>query len=133
MNKKTETYKGKGKNGRFVPDEPERFKTAFYQFEGLKCQVTVSPPKRSVKQNNYMWCVVYEMIRDACGYLTQDEVHDEMRMMFWFKIGKSGNRMPNTTKAMNTTDMEDYLSKIRAWASQFLNIYIPEPREGWNK
>jgi len=129
MIKKTTEYKGTAKNGKFIPDDRELFKTAFYQFENLKCQVTVSPPKRSQKQNSYMWSTVYELIRDACGYLTQDEVHDEMRMLFWFKFGKSGEKCPNTTKKMNTTDMEDYLAKVRVWASEFLNIYIPLPNE----
>ena len=128
---KAKTYKGIGKEGRFIPDNREAFKTAFYGFEGKKCQVVISNIRRSIKQNSYLWAVVYEMIRSECGYLTTETVHFEMQMLFWFMFGKTGEKIPKGTsnEEMTTSEMENYLSKIRAWASDFLNLYIPLPNE----
>lgn len=126
MNKK---HKGKVVKGKFKPDNQNEFIQAFYMFEGKEVCVTVSKvvKSRSKNQNSYMHGVVYKLISDFNGY-TVDEVHDEMRLLFWYKIGKTGIKIPRSTKEHTTATMEEYLSNIRMWASE-QGVYIPEPNE----
>ena len=38
-------------------------------------------------------------------------------------------KITKSTTALNTSEFEDYLSKIRSWASVDLGIFIPEPND----
>ena len=126
---KTQKFRGSVINGKFAPFNKNAFIDSFKAYEGKKCEVSVGAIKRSNNQNGYLWGVVYELIREECGYLVSDEVHDEMRALFWFKIGVSGEKILKSTTDMSTFEMEDYLSKIRVWASSFLGLPLPLPNE----
>jgi len=121
-------WHGKVKKGRFKPYD-EGFKSAFYHYEGKEITLTVQRKKkqRSNNQNNYLWGVVYELLSQHLGY-TPDEIHDLMRLKFWFKfIGDV--KIPKSTTKMKTSDFEEYASKIRQFSSIELGCYIPMPNE----
>ena len=101
--------------------------------EGKTIQVVVKEQKntRSVRQNAYYHAVCVKMLADETGY-TKDEMHDILRGMFLAKTiifrGKEMYTVQSTT-SLSTTEMEEYLSSIRQWASMEINCYVPDPNE----
>jgi len=98
-------------------------------------EFTVKPwsknSSRSQNQNRYMWSVVYGLISEELGY-APEEVHEICKMTCNFKIiniGGKERRIAVSTASLKTNEMEDYLRKIREWASQKLGLYIPLPNE----
>lgn len=96
--------------------------------------ITIETHKKSRTnlQNRYYWFII-QMIADELGY-HRDAVHNYMKEMF---LGYEEFDMPdgNTHKELKSTrdettvSFEDYLVKIRGWADEFLNMYIPLPNE----
>lgn len=124
-------YFGKVKDGKFKPDLPQDFKKAFYMLEGLDTEVTVDKKQkiRSNPENRYYRGVVVPLIAETIGEYDEDEVHEMLKIKF-LPIEKEG--FPNSCKStttLTTVEFEEYLSKIRMWASEFLNCYIPLPNE----
>ena len=122
-------FKGKVTKGKFQPFNPDKFKTHVASFEGKFVDVTIKgqTKKRSNNQNAYMWAVVYKLIADDTGYST-DDIHDLMRQKFWFRM-VGDEKCARSTQKMKKSDMEEYLSNIRQWASVNINCYIPLPNE----
>ena len=96
--------------------------------------VTVSSkrPSRTNLQNRYYWSVVVKTLSDELGY-TPEEMHDVLRYKFLgtSQVEFSSEKITriNSTTKLNTTEMEDYMSQIRMWASSEMNIQIPLPNE----
>jgi len=87
--------------------------------------------KRSLNQNNYYWGVVLKTIGDELGYFVED-MHKTFATMFLKQIIKIGNEEIETYKSttkLTTDEFEDYLQKIRMFASSELDIIIPLPNE----
>ena len=83
---------------------------------------------RSLRQNSYYWGVVTKLLSDHFGY-TPDETHESLKMEF-LKVHNDGK--PDTIKSttnLSTAEMEDYLSRVRIWASAEWQVFIPEPNE----
>ena len=110
-----------------------------------QCWEAASPKKkmtRSLKQNAYMFGVVYKYISEFTGYetstwdeelqrvvgLDKDEVHTEMGRMF-LSYEKNGREYVKSTTKLKTGEMEDYLATIRKWAAMELYVTIPLPNE----
>lgn len=115
-------------------------KTVSTVFKGQHIKVTFQQggKKRSNPQNNYLWGVVYEMItqklneQDPFEY-TSEDIHHWMKEKFlrepfvnpdtgevlFFKIG--------STTDLTTKKFNEYIEKIRMWASKYLELYIPDP------
>ena len=114
---------------------------AIRRMEGKSLRVTLAEAKkrRSTRQNAYMWAVPIRMItdafRDAGNVVDEDEVHEYLKA----EIGKLRRKvvtqegevidMPASTKHLTTSQMEDYLEKVRAWAAEVLDLQIPLPNE----
>jgi len=87
---------------------------------------------RSNLQNRYYWFII-QMIADELGY-HRDTVHNYMKTMF---LGFEEYDMPDgkkfvetrSTRDETTVSFEEYLIRIRRWASDFLSMYIPLPNE----
>lgn len=65
-----------------------------------------------------------------------DDAHELLKHRFLKKIipsnhGEAIEKIGSTTK-LSTVEFNEYLEKIYAWASEYLNIYIPPPA-GQNK
>lgn len=83
---------------------------------------------RSLNQNNYYHGVVVKMIADELGYENPNDVHMELRRLF-LKVSDKPLLKTRSTTTLTTSEMEDYLAKIRIWALSELNITIPLPNE----
>lgn len=94
---------------------------------------------RTSMQNRYLWAVVYphvlQGLRDAGwdDFTGTDEVHEYMKARFG--ATKAVNRttgetveFPSSTAKMDTGQMSAYIDKVRDFAQEYLNTYIPEPR-----
>jgi len=94
--------------------------------------------KRSIDQNRYYWGVVVPLVKEGLtdiGYrLTTEAVHEFLKGQFnivEIVNEKSGEIMKSigSTTEMSTSQMMDYFSKIKEWASEYLSVYIPDPNE----
>lgn len=130
----SESCIGKVENGKFIPENPTRFKAAFYGHEHKRVRVTVERfrKKRSSEQNGYYFGVIVPMIGDAIGEDDNQTVHDILKAKFNYEILVIGDEeiiKPKSTSKMPTSEFSDYVEKIRKWAAQFLSLYIPNPSE----
>jgi len=95
-----------------------------------QCWTAANPPKkqtRSQQQNAYYWGVVLDIIGKDLGYLPE-EAHQIFAEMF-LSYGKDSRKFVKSTTKLNTKEMEEYLEKVRRFASMELSIFIPLPNE----
>ena len=96
---------------------------------GQRVEVIIRKPKtkRSDLQNNYYWGVVIELLSKELGY-DKDEMHEILKYKFLQSNAMGMPYIKSTTK-LSTGEFEEYLSKIKRWAAEFLHIVIPDPNE----
>lgn len=95
--------------------------------------------KRSHPQNKYYWGVLIKEVAIRLrelgnDWLTDDDVHEMMKMKFNCKLQPNTNtgetvEIPKSTTSLTTTEFNEFMERIRMWASDFLEIYIPDPNE----
>lgn len=91
---------------------------------------------RSNSQNRYYWAVVVKELRDHTGY-TEDEIHEILKYKFLSypldllvkENDKETIYVAKSTTSLTTSEMENYLSRIREWASVNLHCFISSPNE----
>jgi hypothetical protein len=67
---------------------------------------------------------------EAFGGYTKDEIHDALRKEFLSKIDPAtGLTKIKSTTDLSTIEFNEYYAAIQRWASEFLNIYLPDPNE----
>lgn len=93
---------------------------------------------RSVNQNRYYWGVVVELLSDHTGY-TPDEIHDVLKAKFIPKrlALSDGNGeikgefvIGGSTSEMNKLEFGEFITRIREWAADELDVVIPDPDSG---
>ena len=96
---------------------------------GQRVEVIIRKPrtKRSDVQNSYYWGVVIELLSKELGY-DKDELHEILKYKFLQSNAMGMPYIKSTTK-LSTGEFEEYLSKIKRWAAEFLHIVIPDPNE----
>lgn len=117
-----------------MPHDQAVFRAAFYCHEGKEVEFT---PKRlrkirSLNQNAYYWAVVVPMVGQAMGETDIEAIHEVLKHehnYYLSKVGEHEIRIPLSTADLNTADFEAYLERVRRWASEFFNLYIPLPNE----
>jgi len=116
---------GQVHNGKFEPFDRLSFIKDFARHEGKVVGVTVDRKKefRSLDQNAYLWGVVYEIISEETGMLSE-EVHEAMKLMFLRKE-VSGIETVRSTATLTKEEMARFIDDIIAWAISFLGAYIP--------
>jgi hypothetical protein len=92
---------------------------------------------KSNSQLGYLFAGVYPLVLKALNdagweFTSIDEVDEYCKSMFSSKeiINRhSGEIMdiPGLKREMTTTEMMTYVDAIRDWASEYLNVIIPEP------
>lgn len=99
------------------------------------CGYVSGKSQRSSNQNRYYWSVPVQLISEQTGF-SKDEVHELLKRKFLKDIRmvdtKNGYKEIELTKSttdLDTKQMEDFLSQIRIWASEYLQCFIPEPNE----
>ena len=95
-------------------------------FLGWKLQIKKIRNVRTINQNNYYWGVVIKMLGDEIGYLPE-EMHNALQIKF---LSTHLDKLPSvkSTKKLSTKEFEEYLSKIRQWASE-QGTFLPLPNE----
>jgi len=92
--------------------------------------------RRSDPQNRYYFGIVIKEIgirlRDLGHQWIEDEdVHEMMKQKFNFEriVSDHGEALdlPKSTASMTTTQFSEYIERVRQWAADFLEIYIPDP------
>jgi hypothetical protein len=89
---------------------------------------------RSLRQNSYLWGVVYSYIAEETGHSTE-EAHEYCKARFlpkMFKTLKEGlaeTEVQKSTTELTTEEMEQYLERVRAFAAEELFTIIPLPNE----
>ena len=120
---------GKIEQGNLKLDCPDKFKTYLLTLDKKAVHIVVRKIQkpRSKKENRYYWGVCIKLLCETTGY-NDDEMHDALRMLFLKDVNKKIPTLRSTT-SLTTIDFEEYLTKIREWAIQTLNCYIPLPNE----
>lgn len=85
---------------------------------------------RSLSENRYYRGVVIKKLSDFTGY-NDNEMHNILRYKFLLKYHENHKIPPiaRSTTELTTVEFEEYLTKIREWASIDLGCYIPLPNE----
>ena len=124
-------YLGKVDDNSLKLYNPTAFLLQIRKCNGKEIELSFGLKKnqRSVNQNSYYWGVVIDILykKTDVGY-TPEEWHEALKFKF---LKKGGEEVPTVTSTtlLNTVEMEDYLAKIRVWASDFLGCFIPLPHE----
>ena len=115
--------------GRFMPDNRPSLNLEFSKREGKRVSVTVVTYKksRSKPQNSYYFGVVVALMAEEMGD-TVASVHEALKVKFLYDLTGDMPKVRSTTD-LTTVEFEKYISDARQLASEFLNIYIPEPNE----
>ena len=100
----------------------------------MLCEVRKDKRNRSTVQNSYYWFLLTMLEQDTGN--DKDELHEYFKWIFLIEkhlvkfesIEDDFAYMKSTTK-LSTIEMEDYLEKIRIFASRELGCFLPKPNE----
>lgn len=109
----------------------------FDQLQDGKYLVEInSHDKRSNPQNRYYFgCIIpliQQGIKELGTEITKEECHEFLKARFNFSelVNESTGEcfiLPRSTTALNKEQFSEYIEKIQRFASEFLNIVIPDP------
>jgi hypothetical protein len=108
---------------------PSRLGDYLKNLNGQDIELIIRKPKtsRSDNQSRYYFGVVVELLANELGY-DKDEMHEILKYKF-LQSNSMGLPYVKSTTKLSTGEFEDYLSKIKRWAAEFLHITIPDPGE----
>jgi hypothetical protein len=122
-------FKAKVVDGKLAFYNPKEVQNAVLALKEGDIAVSISKwtKPRSTLQNRYYWGIIVELLSDYFGY-TPEEMHEAIK--YQFLLDRTGKlpRAKSTTE-LTTVEMENFLSKIRIWASSEYSLYIPDPNE----
>ncbi len=130
------TYDGIVQGGKFIPDDANLYALRYLFLEGKRVREVVDMvrKKRSDAQNRYWFGVVVKAFMEAMDedfdaqrvhYAIVSEIHFEVVQGLDGRILKS----PKPTHNLSTTEFMELIAKAQRLASEFYNIYIPDPNE----
>ena len=128
---------GKVKKGKVILKDKDKFDEYIFTLEDKDIELVVGKVKkyRSTPENKYYWGVVLELLSEFSGD-SKEWWHEFIKAKFLTEIvhkevGKKviEGKMLRRTSALSTVEFEDLMRKVRIWASQELQIYVPEPNE----
>lgn len=100
-----------------------------------QCGYSNGKKQRSNNQNKYYWGCVLPRISEHTGF-TIEESHEVMKYRFlkgWKTVKTSKDQMEieyiRSTTDLDTKSFEEYMIKVREFASIALQCWIPEPNE----
>jgi hypothetical protein len=100
--------------------------------------ITKKHATRSAQANRYYWGVVVELLAQHTGY-TPEEIHEILKARFIPKKLSVANGngeikgefvIGGTTTSMNKLEFGEYITSIRQWAAEELDVVIPDPDTG---
>lgn len=127
-------------NGKLSGYASETLRRFVETMEGKNVEVIVKKKraKRSDAQNRFYWGVVIPIIHDAfkeLGHrLNPEEVHFFLKQKFNYQTlcnadGEMVGEIPKSTAELNKLEFMEYVDKISQWATEMLNVTIPEPHK----
>ena len=124
------TFRGEIKNEKIKLRDPQAFIQKRKELEGEEVRLELEKwyKKRSGCQNRYYWGVVVDILSDHTGY-TPDEIHRVLKEKFLEREAMLGEKVAVSTTGLTTQEFEEYMRKIRMWASSDLQCIIPQPNE----
>jgi len=128
------------KDGILTIHNRKLFNEQIRHFSNGRCLVTVQRvyKKRTNPQNAYYHAVVIPMVCDGLRQQGHDvnieDTHEILKGMFNKKefVNKHTGEVETfggSTTKLSTIEMMEYIKKIQQFASEYLNIFIPDPNE----
>lgn len=101
-----------------------------------RCGYSPDKKNRSNSQNRYYWGCVLPLVSDHTGF-TIEEAHEVLKYKFlkgWKNIKNPKKEYieveyVRSTTSLDTKSFEEYMTKVREFASADMGLYIPEPNE----
>ena len=125
--------------GELKLDDRAKFNEKVSTLKDGKYYLILQRPKsqRSLAQNRYLW-VLYTHIGDYIGE-PPEKVHEYLKKEFLkehifivlnkeHQAGNHFDKIKSTTQ-LNTKEFSDYIEQIKRWASEFLDLYLPDADE----
>jgi len=93
--------------------------------------------KRTSKQSRYYWGAIIPIVQDglkAVGVtMSKDQTHELLKYKFLKRefITSDGDILQSvgSTTELSTIEFSEYKESIQQWASEYLNIIVPDPNE----
>lgn len=140
--KYTPKFTGKVVNGKLILDDKNALTNYAKEFEGKSVYLELKRlhKPRGSQQVKYYFAVVVPIIRDAFRDLGNEfdtnETHDFLKSMFLYKevfiseeeVVKVPLSLSNSGE-VDTLRMSQFIEDCQRWASQTLDVYIPNPNE----
>lgn len=121
--------------GKIPQTANERFRDVFRAYSGKKISVQIEKfkKKRSGEQNAYYWSVCIPLIVEKTGF-SPEEIHEYLITKFIDKtdivVGGESIKVNKRTHNLTTVEFMEYISEIQRFASEKLDLFIPDPIEG---
>lgn len=138
----TPVHLGKIVNGKFVPDNPEFFKTDLEGLEGLDIAVKVNPIRRtrSLELNSFYWGFIVRPLVEFFNrektlqrVVTGEFVHEMLKAKFLGleKIPIAGEIIEkvNSSRTLSNAEFKDYCDYCMSWANELFNLHLDWPIE----
>lgn len=138
---RTETYCKMRMGILKIPNE-DKFKDTIKSLSDGNYKLTIEKiyNKRSTPQNAYLWGVVYPIVKGGLIDAGFDEFRQDYELEMTHELCKfrflkrdiansDGEVMEiiGSTKELRTVAFMEYLENIGKWASEYLQVFIPEP------
>ena len=121
----------------------EQIKKAIAEFEGKEVVISIDKAKknRSNNQNSYYWGICIPLIqsglKEATGeYFGSENIHYDILIKMFAPSLEIVNKLTGqilskqiSSSEMTTIQFMEYVMEVQKWASEFLNIDIPDPNE----
>jgi len=116
----------------FADEEKLRMHLASFMDEAkIEVVIRKARSQRTIKQNNYYWAGVLEIIHQETGNDIHD-LHDFFKAKFLQKrieiFGKTYTVIRSTTD-LNTKEFTEYIRQIKMNAASTLDIFIPDAKD----
>jgi len=110
------------------------------RFAGKSVEIVVKLKRstRSSMQNRYYWGIVIPLVMQGLIELGHDvnkqDTHEFIKANFNYEEIVNNDtgelfRMTKSTARLNKNDFGVMIEKLKVFASEYLNVYIPEPNE----
>ena len=118
----------------------KQFDTDLKRFNGSQVEIVVKKKRstRSSQQNRYYWGIVIPLImqglNDTGNEVNKQDAHEFIKANFnYSEIVNEETaevfRVTKSTTRLNKNDFGVMIEKVKKFASEYLNIYIPDPNE----
>ena len=115
--------------GNFVYRDPVGLKQKIRSLIGKDVEISIKSlsRKRSLNQNDYYWGVVIPYLLSVIQ-TDKDSLHHYIKTEFLADYSTPIPTVKSTTD-LTTVEMEEFLTRVRNWASSEYGLYIPLPNE----